>query len=192
MVIAAKDEFCSRIERLQRRLHAASGALVARRRSEVHALTSRRGLAGWSARLALRWRHASELGHALRRSAAAHVARRDRAARTLQMRLEARDLRRTLAALRGRLGQADSRVGAAAARTHDRAAARLTAATGRLQSLSPLAVLARGYAVCWNGERTAIVRSANAVSPGDRVRVTLQEGELDCEVRGTDRAIPLA
>jgi exodeoxyribonuclease VII large subunit len=108
------------------------------------------------------------------------------------MRLEARDLRRTLAALRGRLGQADSRVGAAAARTHDRAAARLTAATGRLQSLSPLAVLARGYAVCWNGERTAIVRSANAVSPGDRVRVTLQEGELDCEVRGTDRAIPLA
>ena len=43
-------------------------------------------------------------------------------------------------------------------------------------------MLARGYAVCWNEERTAIIREASAVAPGDRVRVTLHEGELDCEV----------
>jgi exodeoxyribonuclease VII large subunit len=53
---------------------------------------------------------------------------------------------------------------------------------GRLENLSPLAVLARGYAVCWNAERTAIIRRASATSPGDRVHVTLHEGELDCEV----------
>jgi exonuclease VII large subunit len=39
--------------------------------------------------------------------------------------------------------------------------------------------------VCWNSERTAIVRDAAMVAPGDRVRVTLHKGELDCEVRGT-------
>ena len=55
--------------------------------------------------------------------------------------------------------------------------------TGRLETLSPLGVLARGYAVCWNSDRSAIIRDAAAVTPGDRVRVTLQEGELDCEVR---------
>ena len=66
-----------------------------------------------------------------------------------------------------------------------RAQARLLALAGRLDNLSPLAVLARGYAVCWNADRTAIVRTAAAVTPGDRVRVTLHEGELDCEVRGS-------
>jgi exodeoxyribonuclease VII large subunit len=49
--------------------------------------------------------------------------------------------------------------------------------------LSPLAVLGRGYAVCWNADRTAIIREAAAVSPGEHVRVTLHEGELFCEVK---------
>jgi exonuclease VII large subunit len=44
-------------------------------------------------------------------------------------------------------------------------------------------VLARGYAVCWNADRTAIIRSASAVSEGDRVHVTLHEGEIQCDVR---------
>jgi exodeoxyribonuclease VII large subunit len=48
--------------------------------------------------------------------------------------------------------------------------------------LSPLAVLGRGYAVCWNAGKTAIVRSASSVSPGDRVHVTLAAGEIECRV----------
>ena len=62
-------------------------------------------------------------------------------------------------------------------------AVRRTAALGaRLDALSPLAVLARGYAVCWDETHTRIIRAANAVGPGDRVHVTLAEGELDCKV----------
>jgi exodeoxyribonuclease VII large subunit len=52
-----------------------------------------------------------------------------------------------------------------------------------LESLSPLGVLARGYSVCWNADRTAIIRDANAVTAGDRLHVTLHRGELDCEVK---------
>jgi exodeoxyribonuclease VII large subunit len=52
----------------------------------------------------------------------------------------------------------------------------------RLDALSPLAVLGRGYAVCWNASRTAIIRSSSAVAQGDRVRVTLADGELGCRV----------
>lgn len=55
----------------------------------------------------------------------------------------------------------------------------------RLAALSPLAVLGRGYAVCWNADRTHVVQRHSEVAPGDRVRVTLREGELDCEVRGS-------
>jgi exodeoxyribonuclease VII large subunit len=55
----------------------------------------------------------------------------------------------------------------------------------RLDALSPLAVLGRGYAVCWNDARTGIIRSTRGVAPGDRVRVTLAEGELGCRVEST-------
>jgi exodeoxyribonuclease VII large subunit len=49
--------------------------------------------------------------------------------------------------------------------------------------LSPLAVLGRGYAVCWNAERTRIIKQADQTTVGETVRVTLAEGELECDVR---------
>jgi exodeoxyribonuclease VII large subunit len=68
------------------------------------------------------------------------------------------------------------------ARRHHASDARLRATAARLHTLSPLAVLGRGYAVCWNDDRTRIIRDASTVSAGERVRVTLERGELECEV----------
>ena len=187
MVVTAKDEFCSRVTRLAQRLRASARSDVQRRRASVHALTSRRGLAGWHARLAMRGRHAAELTHQVGRTAAAHLARRQRGYRALRDRLEARDLRRHLSVIKSRLGQASGRLDASAGRTQHRADARLASLAGRLGNLSPLAVLARGYAVCWNADRTAIIRRAADAAPGDRVRVTLHEGELECDVRSGER-----
>jgi exodeoxyribonuclease VII large subunit len=182
LVVAAKDEFCARIDALRHRLNGAMRSQVLRRRQTLHALSSRRGLAGWPAAIALRHRHATELTHRLRRAATALVAQRQQRFRTLRLALEARDVRRRLAAVRGRLTAADGRLRAAMIRNRDRADARFRILVGRLDNLSPLAVLARGYAVCWNEDRTAIVRAASQVTRGDRVRVTLHEGELHCDV----------
>jgi len=63
MVVAAKDEFCHRIDRLSHRLATAARAAIQRRRGQVHALTSRRGLAGWHTRLAMHGRPRSNGGH---------------------------------------------------------------------------------------------------------------------------------
>jgi exodeoxyribonuclease VII large subunit len=183
MVVSAKDEFCARIERLSHRLQTTARAGLQRRRGAVHALTSRRGLAGWQTRLAMRGRHAAELTHHLRRAATAHLARRERAYRVLRLRLESRDLRRSLSSIRSRLGAADSGLRAASGQARHRAESRLSSLAGRLGNLSPLAVLARGYAVCWNEDRTAIIRTAAAVSEGDRVHVILHQGALECDVR---------
>jgi exodeoxyribonuclease VII large subunit len=185
MVVSAKDHFCSRIGQLSHRLRAAARAGLQQRAAGVHALTSRRGLAGWQTRLAMRGRHAAELTHQLRRAAMEHIARRQRSYRTLRLRLESRDLRRRLSGIRARLGAGVGGLATAARNARHRAESRLTSLAARLQALSPLAVLARGYAVCWNERRTAIIRSAAAVSRGDRVHVRLHDGEIDCTIQGS-------
>src|SRR4026209_1923233 len=70
----------------------------------------------------------------------------------------------------------------AGVRWQHRAGGRFRGCASRLETLSPLAVLGRGYAVCWNADRTAVIRDAGRVAEGDRVRVTLARGELDCHV----------
>ena len=183
IVIAAQEEFRARIDRHAHRLRAAMSAAVDKRRAHVHMLTSRRGLASVPARLALRGRHVAELTHQLRRAMVSIVAVREREFRTTRLALEARDLRRRLTAIHGRLDMAAGRLHSGMQRRRDRAAAQLGACVARLESLSPLAVLGRGYSVCWNDDRTAIIRRAATVKEGERVHVTLQEGALSCLIQ---------
>jgi exodeoxyribonuclease VII large subunit len=184
-VVARRDEFCGRIDRLEERVRGAVRRRVLVATNHVHALESRRGLARVPATLAMRGRHVEELLQALRHAERDRLMRAERQVGALARRLERRDPREGLAAARGRLSQSSARLGAAIRQRDARAHAALGSLAGRLHSLSPLAVLGRGYAVCWNEDRTAIIRRAADVQPGEGVSVTLAEGELDCTV--TDR-----
>jgi exodeoxyribonuclease VII large subunit len=62
-----------------------------------------------------------------------------------------------------------------------RAALRLEGARGKLNALSPLAVLERGYAIV-RGPSGAIVRRAAQVAKGERIDVRLAGGELRAAV----------
>ena len=66
----------------------------------------------------------------------------------------------------------------------DQARHHLGEAVGRLGSLSPLAVLGRGYSLTRTPDGR-IVRSARQVGAGDDVRVLLHEGSLECRVSAT-------
>jgi exodeoxyribonuclease VII large subunit len=85
--------------------------------------------------------------------------------------------RRALIDLQGRLTRGWHRA-------LDRARHRLGGAAGRLDSLSPLGVLGRGYSLTLTPARR-IVRTWRDVSAGDAVRVLLHEGSLDCRVDAT-------
>jgi exodeoxyribonuclease VII large subunit len=183
MVLAAKADFCARVDHLQDRLRAVMRGSLQRRRMGLQVIERRRGFAAYPARVALRGRHVAELTHQLRAAMVAALGRRERQHRIVRMRLDAHDQRRRLGAVRGRLAAAAARLHAAARRRHERARSRTATLAARIDTLSPLAVLGRGYAVCWNADRTAIVRHASSVQPGEHVRVTLHEGELFCEVR---------
>lgn len=59
---------------------------------------------------------------------------------------------------------------------------RLARSTGRLDSMSPLATLGRGYSVCLLPDGRA-VRSSEETEVGEEVRVLLHRGRLHCLVR---------
>jgi exodeoxyribonuclease VII large subunit len=61
----------------------------------------------------------------------------------------------------------------------------------RLQTLSPLAVLARGYALVRRARDGAIVRTAAQLEPGERLAVRVAEAEFEASVEVV-RALPKA
>jgi exodeoxyribonuclease VII large subunit len=58
----------------------------------------------------------------------------------------------------------------------------------RLDDLSPLAILARGYSITSVMKTEAIITDSADVEKGDQVRVRLHRGELACEVTGKKEA----
>ena len=182
MVVTRKDDFGARIDRLAHRVNTTIAARLHRHESRLRTLLARPGYAGVHGRVAMRGRHTADLTHELRRSLRAQVSARERAYQSLRLGLETFDLRRRLGRIRTRLVAADGGLASASAHGRHRADGRLRGAAARLHALSPLAVLGRGYAVCWNADRTVVIRDSAAVAKGDRLRVTLAHGELDCDV----------
>ena len=185
IVVGRKDDWCSRIDRLEQRLRSAARTRLQHSSRRLHVIDSRPAFAGYPGRLAMRGRYTSELSHALARALGSRLSARGRRLQQLERQLATFDAGRRLATIRIRLVAADGRLASAVTRRRDRAASALRTIVGRLDSLSPLAVLGRGYAVAWNADKTRILRDASAVGTGDTVHVTLRRGELACEVRST-------
>ncbi len=56
------------------------------------------------------------------------------------------------------------------------------ASVSRLETLSPLGVLNRGYSITYRANDRKIVRRSNEVAPGQKVMVRLAHGRLECSV----------
>ena len=125
--------------------------------------------------------------------------------------------KRLIAALRGRVGTLEARLGAVArhrvfrrplelvfergrrldelatrqdramARRIETAKAKLDGTAAQLGSLSPLAVLARGYSITEHADSGVVIRSIAQVEPGDLVRTRLGDGQAVSRVESTDQ-----
>ena len=180
LVVDRADNFCTRIDRAEERLLAAMRRASFARTQRADRLALR--LEQWPVKIELRERDRQDLAFRLDRAVGGSIGRAAQRFDGLRRRLEQRDIHRVIADLRARTVRAEHRLRALASDRRHREERHLATLAARLDALSPLAVLGRGYAVCWNEERTGIIRSATAVQPGDRVRVTLAEGEIGCRV----------
>ena len=181
LVVDRADNFRTRIDRADQRLRHAARRAADRRQQQADRLDVR--LRQWPVRIALRDRE--DLQARLARVAHARTVRLGQRVDALRLRLQRRDVRRVAAELQTRLVRVDGRLRARVEARRLAALAQVRELAGRLNAMSPLAVLGRGYAVCWNEDRTSIIRTSRAVQPGDGVRVTLADGELACRIERT-------
>lgn len=180
IVVDRADNFRTRIRQAEQRLTMSAQHGIARRSSAVERLDAR--LFRWPTRVFMLDRSYEEMDLRLEQAMIDRLAAADQRHNELLRRLEQRDLRRVAADLRTRIVRAEGKLTQLISVRTLAKESRARELAGRLNTLSPLAVLGRGYAVCWNESRTSIIRSAGATTPGDTVRVTLADGELACRV----------
>jgi len=84
--------------------------------------------------------------------------------------------------LRDHLRVTVGRLRAAFQRREERGRGRLQELAARLHSLSPLAVLGRGYSLARTVPQGRVVTNAEMLSPGDRLRLTFAKGEARVQV----------
>ena len=187
IVVEAKEALRAKVDTLQGRLAAALDLRLTRTRARVGALTAHRVFEAERGRLRAQSRAVAEL----RRRAETALFRQAERARERLFRTGAR-----LEQFRWdrQVGERRQRVEAQARRLHDLVAGRvgrgraaLGRAAGKLDSLSPLAVLSRGYALVWDGEGR-LLRSADQAAPGDALRIRLERGHLNATVTSREEA----
>lgn len=98
-------------------------------------------------------------------------------------RLRLRDPKRQVADARLRCDELYDRLVVAARRDLDRRRRAVELRSGRLEALSPLAVLGRGYALALKDGRA--VRGVGELSPGDALELRFHQGAADVRVEAT-------
>ncbi len=70
----------------------------------------------------------------------------------------------------------------------EKARAEFAVLAGKLDALSPLTIISRGYGIIKSVETGKIINSVSSVKIGDRVRVEVADGNIDCIVENVEEA----
>ncbi len=183
LVVERKDEIVRRLSNGRLQLLRALRARLTLERAHLSAYGRSDALAGFPRRLE-EWRQTvsqsrDALLTRLRQRPAEYAARVGAARRLLEDFVRMVELPRR----RDRVASLRSLLVEKSDRRLERRRARLQEFTHKLHILSPLAVLARGYAVAYRAGSAAPITAASQVTVGERIRVRLHEGELGAVVR---------
>ena len=182
IVVRAKQDLVARLDALAQRRDSALGLRLTRVRHRLASLTSHRVFEAERGRIRNHAQRVDELAHRAQSALRRRFERARDLANKRAERLEAFRWDRQLAALRERVAAQRQRMASSlAARLETRRGA-LGRLAGKLDSLSPLAVLSRGYALVWDAARNRLLRSAREVEVGEALRIRLLEGQVAAQV----------
>jgi exodeoxyribonuclease VII large subunit len=181
IVAAESGDLAARIEYLQNSLARAMNHSLLMRKSQLRDLIESRGFAE-AAKTVLSL--SAKCREIERRAAEALRARVRNSGSKLQdarRRLETTDFRSLIAVKSSRLDALDQRLSHAAQRSLEAKGAYLAVAASKLDMLSPLAVLGRGYALVKDEAGNLIPRAA-MVKTGQKLALRFEDGEVACRV----------
>jgi exodeoxyribonuclease VII large subunit len=181
LIARVRDELVADVAQRRGRLGRAMRAQVERKRGHLDKLRARvadprRLIGDRKLRLDRGRQRLEDLFHD-------HLAGRHQILRTLRERLQAQHPRERLHRLEREVARLEQKLKALAGRALAARRHRYEGLTARLDALSPLKVLARGYAVAFDERGHALLQAAQVLA-GERVRVRLHEGELSAQVIG--------
>jgi exodeoxyribonuclease VII large subunit len=185
-VVQAKTELRGKVESLERHAEAALRLRLTRTRARVNAVTSHRVFTAERGRI---HNHAQRVDDLARRTETGLLRSFERARdgfRRGRERLEAFRWDRQVTARRDQVQRQRDRLHSAFGARIAAARSDLGRLAGMVNSLSPLAVLGRGYALVWDAAGRRLVRSASEVAVGDALHVRLHEGTLAATVTGKE------
>jgi exodeoxyribonuclease VII large subunit len=186
-VVQAKEDIRARIDALSARGEGALRLRLARVRARVAAVTSHRVFEAERGRLRGHAQRVDELALRAETAVRRRLERaRERVSRHHQ-RVEAFRWDRQLAERRSRVEERAARLVDLLRGRVAREQGALARLAGKLDSLSPLSVLSRGYALVWDGGGR-LLRAAREVAPGDPVRIRLAEGQVGAVVTSREGA----
>jgi exodeoxyribonuclease VII large subunit len=176
LVVPRRDQLLVAVRTAQQRLETVTRTLLGERRARV--VTESRALHTPARRIAHALLRIDELSSRLRDAMARLLTQHRAQRRYLAQAVTAASPNRRLQTARLAYGRAIERLEAKILASLAAHRNRIATATARLDALSPLAILGRGYSLTRVLPSMRIVRSASEVAPGNELLITLARGEL--------------
>ncbi len=188
IVTAAQHGIEERVENLRRSVLRAGRFHLLHARQRFARLSSAHVLARVYDAIARRQQRIDDLRQRLEAASARRLRTRAHSLESLSTRLAKQNPESRLLTGRHRLQQSRQCLDRIATQIIRDRRARLGRAVSHLQALSPLAVLARGYALVYIESGVAagtLLRDTETIAPGDRIRARLASGSLEAQVLDT-------
>ena len=181
LITEAQHNIAEHVARLSHRLERAARFQILQARQRLAHVPASRAESRMTALLRRLEQRLDDLGSRMENAANQQIRSRQRRVTELTAAVMRHDPRRQLAHARARFETGRARLDRTLERTIDVAKARLGALDARLHSLSPLAVLDRGYALVLDANG-ALVRSTRQLATGKDVTTRLSDGSFASRV----------
>jgi len=181
--IVASDaaSLANQLQDFEQQLVRALGYYLLRRRHDVQKLTQSHAFLGMAQTVLAMSQHRRELEKRCFQAWENRHLQAEWQLLDLQRRLSATDFRAPIKVHQARLALLKQRLERSLQQHLEKKSAQLRIATGKLNALSPLAVLGRGYSLIKDTEGNLVTRAAET-SAGQLLRIRFEDGETVCQV----------